>query len=51
MLSSLLHNKEGKCVVLFTTAFPKVLNFAVLCLVAQSCLTLCNTMDYSLTGS
>ena len=31
--------------------FPCTLYFAVLCLVTQSCLTLCDPMDYSLPGS
>ena len=30
---------------------PQILSRAVLCLVAQSCLTLCEPLDYSLPGS
>ena len=38
-------------VFLFLIYFTQYNRFCVLCLVAQSCPTLCDPMDYSLLGS
>ena len=38
-------------VLLLFTAFPLMKKKTMLCLVAQSCLILCNSMDYDLPSS